>query len=150
VFTQYTYPSLANPTRLADDYSTEASTSDTTTQPTSANGHTNGKVADKKINFSISSHLQSDNKNKVVRKSSNPNDISAVTYQNAQKAYQTLMSNLKQQEALMKSIGFGNNSAAALFMNPFFTANMPSFDFFSAYQHATPKKRHKLGAYFKT
>lgn len=146
----------ANPTKVADDYTTEASTSETI-QPPTTNGLTNGKTAsDKKsaLNFSISAHLQPDTKSSnKARKSSNPNDNStnSVSYQTAQKAYQTLMTNLKQQEALMKSMGFGGNSAAAFFMNPFFGANMPSsFDFFSGLQSLTQKKKHKLGEFLKS
>lgn len=139
----------ANPSRVADDCTTqEASTSETTIQkPASTNGISNGKAAEKKstINFSISAHLQSDaNKQNKVRKSSNPNDNSSnnLSHQAALKAYQTLMGNLKQQDALMKSMGFANN----FFMNPFFAAGMPSFDFFSGLQN-TPKKKHKLGEF---
>jgi hypothetical protein len=132
-----------NPTKLEDDYTTEASTSKTAKQP-ATNGHSNGKSSDKKLNFSISAHLQADTVDKVHKSANEPNSVS---YNAAQKAYQTLMSNLKQQENLMKSMGFGNNSAASFFMNPFFAAGMPSFDFFSGYQNSTPKKRHKLGKY---
>ncbi|KAI6182497.1 Zinc finger, C2H2 domain and Zinc finger C2H2-type/integrase DNA-binding domain-containing protein [Aphelenchoides bicaudatus] len=138
----------ANPIRVADDCTTqEASTSETTVQKpaSTTNGISNGKAVDKKsaINFSISAHLQADaNKQNKVRKSSNPNDNSSnnVSHQAALKSYQTLMNNLKQQDALMKSMGFANS----FFMNPFFAASMPSFDLFSGLQNTTPKKKHKL------
>lgn len=140
----------ANPTRLTDENTLEDQASTSSNQQKDETLK-NGKPSDKKSsnsNFSISAHLQANDAAKSTtknRKSSNNNQN--VSYEAAQKAYQTLMSNLKQQEAMMKSLGFANNNAAAaFFMNPFFGAQMPSFDFFSnAFQSSAPKKKHKLG-----
>jgi hypothetical protein len=135
----------ANPTRLAEDNEVqEASTS-------VQQSHTSESDKKSTLSFSISSHLESDKLPTKNGKSSS-NDVSSSTnstYSAALKSYQTLMNNLKQQEAMMKSMGFANNAAAAFLMNPFFGAGMSPFDFFSSamQMQATPKKRQKLGEF---
>lgn len=102
----------ANPTRLSDEDANEASTSsDPTNQQNNhkenGDGIKHGKSTDKKssINFSISAHLQPENNgngkqnstknHKSSNKQNGTNDN--MSYLAAQKAYQTLMNNLKQQ-----------------------------------------------------
>lgn len=146
----------ANPTRLTEDIEDtgeqKVSTSSNHESQSAfgrieENGLKNGKETDKKscINFSISAHLQPDSRDdsKINKSSKHTNSATIDTsYQAAQKAYQTLMSNLKQQEAMMKSMA-SNPAAAAFFMNPFFGAGMPPFDFFSSLQAMAPKRKHK-------
>lgn len=135
----------ANPTRLAEENEVhEASTSIQ---------RENTLDADKKstLSFSISSHLESD-KIQTKNGKSGSGDVSSsanTSYSAALKSYQTLMNNLKQQEAMMKSMGFANNLNAFL-MNPFFGTGMSPFDFFTnaMQMQATPKKRQKLGEFF--
>ncbi|KAI6178311.1 hypothetical protein M3Y98_00487000 [Aphelenchoides besseyi] len=132
------------PTRLADDDATDASTSSPVPETTSSTPKPPKKTTD----FSISAHLRTSPKPSIEETKDNgsTNDTKLENEKNAefltaQRAYQTLLSHLKQQEVWMRSMGFNSMS-----MNPFVGACFPPTDLLSNF--TTPRKRsqHKTGA----